>query len=122
MKKILPALALLAYGMASSQSAHVWAFRFHPFEGSYSTYGGGLGDPYAPAQEDRHMAFSIKGPMAKEMFEAMGPDLKGVCGAENGGRIRQRAEVHCSFAPKDGYQCDFGFDLTSGKSIGGSVC
>jgi hypothetical protein len=115
-------LALVACGVASSQNTHVWKLAFQPFTGIYSVYGGGLGDPYAPTQGDRHMSFSIGGPIAKEMFAAMGPDLKGVCGTENGGRIRQRAEVSCSFDSKDGYQCDFGFDLTSGRSIGGSIC
>lgn len=122
MKKLFPAFALLACGLALSQSAPGWQPVFKRFTGSYSIYGGGLGDPYAPKAGDKHMAFSVAGPIAKQMFLAMGPDLKGVCGAENGERIRQRAEVSCSFIPKNGYQCDFGFDLTTGKSIGGSIC
>ena len=122
MKKILAAAAILACGAAFSQSAKVWQFTFKPFSGTYSIYGGGLGDPYAPKVGDRNMKFSVEGQIAREMFNAMGPDLKGVCGTEDGGRIRQRAEVSCSFRAKDGYQCDFGFDLTSGRSIGGSIC
>lgn len=122
MKKLIPVFAILACGIAFSQNAPVWRPLFKPFNGTYSIYGGGLGDPYAPTRGDRHMAFAVDGPIAKEMFTAMGPDLKGVCGTENGGRIRQRADVSCSFHPKDGYHCNFGFDLTTGKSNGGSIC
>nr|WP_315398230.1 hypothetical protein [uncultured Duganella sp.] len=122
MRTLLTTFALLACGAALSQSPPGWQLILKPFKGTYSVYGGGLGDPYAPKAGDRHMAFSVEGRVAKEMFEAMGPDLKGVCGAEDGGRIRQRAEVSCSFHVKDGYHCNFGFDLTSGKSIGGSIC
>jgi hypothetical protein len=121
-KKILAAFALLAFGAAASQSPQVWQAVFRPFNGTYSIYGGGLGDPYAPKVGDRKMTFSVEGRIAREMFNAMGPDLKGVCGAEDGGRIRQRAEVSCSFHVKEGYHCDFGFDLISGRSIGGSIC
>jgi hypothetical protein len=121
-KKLLPAFTLLACGVALSQSAPSLLPVFKRFTGTYSIYGGGLGDPYAPKAGDRHMAFSVDGPLAKQMFNAMGPDLKGVCGAEDGGRIRERAEVSCSFSPNEGYHCDFGFDLTTGKSMGGSIC
>jgi hypothetical protein len=85
-------------------------------------YGGGLGDPYAPTPENKRIAFSVKGKAAKQMFDAMGPDLKNVCGAEGGTRIREKDAVSCRFSKSDGYICDFGFDLTTGKSIGGSVC
>ena len=122
MRKILAAFAILACGAAFSQSDKVGQFSLRPFTGTYAIYGGGLGDPYAPKIGDKKMKFSVDGQMAKDMFNAMGPDLKGVCGAEDGGRIRQRAEVSCSFRTQDGYHCDFGFDLTSGRSIGGSIC
>jgi hypothetical protein len=122
MKKMLAVLVLLACAIALAQGAHVWTFAYQPFKGTYAIYGGGLGDPVAPTEGNKQIAFWIKGQVAKEMFDAMGPDLKGVCGAEDGGRIRQRAEVSCSYHSKDGYHCDFGFDLTTGRSIGGSIC
>lgn len=122
MKKLLPAFGLIVCSIAISQSPQGWQPVFKRFTGTYSIYGGGLGDPYAPKAGDRHIAFSVNGPVAQQMFNAMAPDLKAVCGAEDGGRIRQRAEVSCSFHPKDGYHCNFGFDLTTGKSIGGSLC
>lgn len=122
MRKIMAAVAIVACGAAFSQSPGTWQFSFKQFTGTYAIYGGGLGDPYAPTPRDKNMKFSVNGQIAKDMFNAMGPDLKGVCGAEDGGRIRQRAEVSCSFRPEDGYHCDFGFDLNSGRSIGGSIC
>jgi len=121
-KKTATVLGLVACGLALAQSTSSWKFGHRPFKGDYSIYGGGLGDPIPPKKGDKHMAFSITGQAAKDMFNAMGPDLKGVCGTEDGGRIRQRAEVSCSYRPKDGYHCTFGFDLTTGKSIGGSIC
>jgi hypothetical protein len=30
--------------------------------------------------------------------------------------------VSCGYRSSDGYQCGFGFDLRSGKSIGGLIC
>jgi hypothetical protein len=81
-----------------------------------------LGDPVAPNQHNKNVAFSVTGRAAKQMFEAMGPDLKDVCGAGNVIQKRQRAALVCSFDPKYGYECSFGFDLVNGRSIGGSVC
>jgi hypothetical protein len=64
----------------------------------------------------------VKGQVAKKMFDAMGPDLKNVCGAEDGTRVREKDAVSCRPGKGGGHICDFGFDLTTGKSIGGSVC
>lgn len=122
MKKYTAALALAACTVALAQGVHAWTLAYAPVEGHYTIYGGGLGDPVAPSNTSRNMAFWVTGPVAKKMFDAMGPDLKDVCGAGDGNRIRQRAEVRCSYHPKYDYQCDFGFDLISGRSIGGSVC
>ena len=64
----------------------------------------------------------IRGQAAREMFNAMGSDRKNLCGIEIGGRVREREHLACRYTPSDGYQCDFGFDLATGKSIGGSIC
>jgi hypothetical protein len=122
MKKLFVAISLLACGVGLARSAHPWAFEYHPFKGEYHIYGGGLGDPTPPTKGSRNIAFSIRGPVARQMFEAMGPDLKNVCGAEDGQRIRQRAEVSCISNPQYGYSCAFGFDLKTGSSIAGSIC
>jgi hypothetical protein len=122
MKRAAVVTALLACGMTLAAEGEPWRFAFQPFTGHYSIYGGGLGDPVAPSEQSRNVAFSINGPVAKQIFEALGPDLKSACGAENGTRMRQRADLQCSYDPKNGYACTFGFDLVSGRSIGGSLC
>lgn len=122
MKKTMVVLALLACGMTLAAEQPAWRFAFQPFSGRYSIYGGGLADPTEPSKDSRNIAFSVNGQVAKQMFDAMGPDLKDTCGTEDGTRMRQRAELACSYSPQAGYQCTFGFDLANGRSIGGSVC
>jgi hypothetical protein len=58
------------------------------------------------------------------MFNAMGPDKADTCGGEPGARFRSRDEdrIVCSRSREGRYTCQFGFDLRSGKSIGGSIC
>ncbi len=122
MKRISGALILLAAGAAMGQGANAWNWVLRTADTKYVIYGGGLGDTYAPAPGDTHIAFYVRGAAAKEMFTAMGPDKKSECGIERGGRVREKDHVACRYRPSDGYQCDFGFDLVLGKSIGGSIC
>lgn len=122
MKKGAAAIALLAFGFTMATEKHPWRFVFQPFSGHYSIYGGSLGDPVAPNNRSRNIAFTVTGQAARQMFDAMAPDLKDACGTESGLRIRQRAELICSYDKKYGYECNFGFDLIDGRSIGGSIC
>ena len=69
-----------------------WATR--PAEVKYLIYGGDPGGTYKPVPNDVHVVFYVRG----------------------------KEHVACRYRPSVGYQCDFGFDLTSGKSIGGSIC
>ena len=121
--KYLFFLALpLIFGVGLAQSAQKWQFSYQQFKGHYVIYDGALGDPLPPAGKNKSIAFQIDGKAARQMFEAMGPDLRNTCGAEDETRLRQRAHLNCSYHPRDGHHCDFGFDLLSGHSIGGSVC
>jgi len=122
MKKIFAALALMACGAALARGAHPWAFEYRPFTGSYNIFGGTLSEQVPPTKRSKNIAYYVKGAVAKQMFEAMGPDLKDVPGADGEQRIRQRAHVNCSFSPRDGYSCSFGFDLITGTSIAGTEC
>jgi hypothetical protein len=122
MRKIVAILVLLTCGAGLARSAQLWKFEYRPFKGEYHVYGGTLGEETEPTKRSRNIAYHVSGPVAQQMFDAMGPDLKDVCGAEGGQRIRQRAEVSCSFHPKDGYSCSFGFDLITGRSIAGIQC
>lgn len=105
-----------------AQSAQKWMFSYQPVQGHYVIYGGELGDPLPPTSKDKRIAFQIDGKAAKQLFDAMGPDLRNACGTEDESRLRQRAHLSCSYHPRDGYHCDFGFDLLTGHSIGGSIC
>lgn len=122
MKRILAVVLFLVLSVATAESAQKWIFSYQPVKGRYVIYGGGLGDPFPPTNKDKRIAFWIEGKAAKQLFDAMGPDLRNTCGAETDSRLRQRAHLSCSYHPRDGYHCDFGFDLRTGHSIGGSVC
>jgi hypothetical protein len=93
-------------------------------EGVYRVYGGGLGDPVAPTAKDKKVMFSITGDAARELFDALGPDKKDVCTEGSGTRVRGRDNDNlvCLRSANGEYSCNFGFDLRSGKSIGGIVC
>ena len=108
--------------VALAHGTEVWEWAIRPAEVKYAIYGGDVGDVNAPTPNDVRVAFYVRGRAAKEMFEAMGPDRKSECGIEKGGRVRVKEHVACSYRPSDGYQCDFGFNLRSGKSSGGSIC
>jgi hypothetical protein len=123
MKKTVAMLGttvLLSLGYAAEQ-AH-WPAPYKSFKGEYTIYSGDLGDQQAPTQGDRKLSFIIEGQAAKEIFNAMPPDDKQTCSGEKGARSRSKEKVWCTFNPGDGYTCYFGFDLRTGKSIGGGIC
>ena len=91
---------------------------------SYRIYGGGLGDPTAPKSNDKKVAFSIKDNAARQIFDAIGPDQHDPCTEGSGMRVRHKDHEHltCTLSKQNDYVCSCGFDLVSGKSIGGSIC
>ncbi|MDY0974543.1 hypothetical protein SOM61_06185 [Massilia sp. CFBP9012] len=97
---------------------------YKPATVSYWLYGGGLGDPIPPKANDKKIAFSIEGEAAQQIFDAIGPDKHDACTEGSGTRFRARDNENLSCTrSKDGdYVCNFGFDLVTGKSIGGSIC
>lgn len=92
--------------------------------GVYRIYGGGLGDPGPPTSKDAKVMFSIDGKAAKALFKKLGPDVKDACTEGTGTRVRakDKGNLMCMRAPDGEYSCNFGFDLRTGKSIGGAVC
>lgn len=95
---ILVSAVVACWGVVHVQQASHPEFK--RFKGSYMTYSLGLGDPAPANSSDAKIAFAVSGDAARKMFDAMSPDIL-----------------------KDGtYHCNFGFDLRTGKSIGGSVC
>lgn len=122
MKRFALVLLLVAASAAFSKGTQAWEWLQRPAETKYVIYGGELGDTVAPTRDNVRVAFYIRGQAAKEMFQAMGPDKKSACGVGEGMRIREKDNLACLYRPKEGYQCDFGFDLRTGKSVGGSIC
>lgn len=116
--------ALFFASVSSANESRDWEFIHKPITGQYGIYGGGLGDPVAPGKSDSKIAISIEGKMAKEMFDAMGPDVKDACTEGTGDRVREKdnGNLSCMRTRKGEYFCNFGFDLRTGKSIGGVVC
>lgn len=115
---VIVALPCFAIARAPEQGSH------KKMVGSYRVYGGALGDPLPPSAADKKIMFSIEGSAAREMFDAIGPDVKDACTDQTGIRSRQRdhENLSCQRSAKGEYSCNFGFDLRSGKSIGGIVC
>jgi hypothetical protein len=92
--------------------------------GNYMIYSGGIGDPQNSIRNEKKIAIEIDGKAAKEIFNAIGPDVPDVCGASADLRIRKKNDgaLSCSRSFRGEYRCHIGFDLQSGKSIGGVVC
>jgi len=112
--------SMLSLAFASQEND--WSAPYRPFKGEYSLYSGSLGDQQAPTAKDRKVSFIIIGKPARELFDSMAPDDKVTCGAGRGMRSRTKGQLWCTFEQSDGYTCYFGFDLRSGKSIGGGIC
>lgn len=98
----------------------VWEYAHRPFAGSYVLYGGLPGEARRPTPGDTKLAINLTDNAAKEMFDALGPDLQSSCAIKDL-RVRQREMLLCRYRPKDGYWCSVGFDLSTGLSIGGSI-
>jgi hypothetical protein len=101
-----------------------WQLDYKTITGDYGIYGGNIGDPVAPQKNNIKIAFEITGDVAKEMFEAMGPDIKDMCTEGYGYRVRAKDKdnLRCQLTKEGEYTCNFGFNLRTGKSIGGSAC
>ncbi|NHZ98927.1 hypothetical protein [Massilia sp. CCM 8734] len=123
MKRTMRVAVLLALATSSSV-LHATDTGHKKFSGVYRTYSGGLGDSGPSTPGDAKVMFSIDGEAARDMFNAMGKDVKDTCTEGSGTRVRMKdhQRLVCSRSKQGEYSCNFGFDLKSGKSIGGSVC
>ncbi|WP_332879095.1 hypothetical protein [Massilia sp. S19_KUP03_FR1] len=93
-----------------------------PLKADYVIYSGDLGEQKPPTKTDRKISINVTGQSAKDIFDSIGPDLKAGCTTENGDRERRKGTVWCFYLPGSGYECYFGFDLRTGKSIDGGEC
>lgn len=117
---ILPCSLIATLAIADE----LWTPVYKKLNGTYLIYGGELGDTFKPTPDNKKIAIAIEGPGAKSLFDAIGPDIKNICGTEDGTRIREKdnGSLACSRSKRGEYQCHFGFDLRTGKSIGGIIC
>ena len=117
---ILFSLLVAAFSVIAGE----WVFSYHPASAKYAIYGNSLGEPVKPSIDDSKIAFEVTGSAAKEIFDAIAPDRPDQCSSEKGTRFRSRDDekLSCVRSKKGEYSCYFGFDLKSGKSIGGSIC
>lgn len=113
---------LAGLSLAYAGEKNDW-WQYKSFKGSYLIYSGSLGEEQPPTSKDRKVSFNIAGPLAKEMFDSMYPDVKEQerCSSDKDYRERNKGEVSC-IHDHDGYKCFFGFDLRTGKTISGAIC
>jgi hypothetical protein len=114
-------VALYAQAQPSVKKPETWDGRPKPLKGDYQMYGGTLSEALPPTTKDRKVAFMFTGPLAKELFGQIGPDVKMSCSDAAGYRERRRGDLMCTH-DEDGYSCYFGLNVPTGKSINGAIC
>lgn len=124
MKHFVAMVAILVAAHALAEDTSKWTGKNKPLaNATYLVYSGEPGDRGPPTSADRKLAVAIRGQAAKEIFDSIGPDVKGVsCSAEDGERMRRKGEVWCSYMPSDGYMCFLGFNLRTGEPHSGGTC
>jgi hypothetical protein len=128
LKKIPIVFAGLCGLFVVQNAGAVWESAHTAFSGTYMVYGGypDAKEARAPSPGDTKVAFLVTGNPAKEVFEAIGPKREIGCPKRGDIRIRERESVLCRHHRQHGYSCNFGFDLSTGLSIGsvtgGAIC
>jgi hypothetical protein len=124
MKKLLVlASACVLSAAYAGDDAKGWYEKYKPLKASYLIYAGEPDERSAPTKTDRELAIIVEGNAAKEIFDSLYPDAKGVsCTTEPGERLRRKGDVWCSYRPSDGYRCFMGFNLRNGQSNSGASC
>ena len=111
--------------LVQASTAKPWDGTYTSYKGHYLIYSNALDEKQPPTPDDKKMALMVEGALAKEMFNAIGPDLKEACGTSSRLRIRAKGDVECTHdkdTPSSPYACRFGLNLRTGKSIPGSTC
>jgi hypothetical protein len=120
MKKLLLVAGVCALSVAYATD---WQEKYKPLNATYLIYSGEPGERAAPTTADRKIAVIVTGGPAKEIFDSLYPDAKGVtCTTEKGERLRRKDDVWCSYRPSNGYKCFMGFNLRNGQPHSGASC
>lgn len=118
------ALAVVASLSHAADPSGLWK----PFVATYKVHSGMVADRTAPTNAERFLTISVEGKPAKEIFDAIGPDLKTTCGGDNGDRERSKKGTSCIYTDadkhtKDGpYRCWIGVNLKTGDTIQTVAC
>lgn len=96
------------------------------FSGRYTIFSGDqVAGREAPTPTDRKLAIAVKGQVAKDLFDSIGPDVEPTCSGEDGDRSRRKQGVQCTYHAKgaaQGYRCWIGIDLRTGRSAAVVSC
>lgn len=114
--------AFLLLPLAHAAEKREGRFMAKPLKGDYYLYGGSIGDETPPTPKDRKLSIMLTGPLAKELFDHIGPDVKDACGVGPDQRERNRGDLLCLWTKEEGYSCYIGLDARTGKSTAGIVC
>lgn len=122
--RLLSRLLVISFITTANFSAAAEPSPHRKITGVYRIYGGELVDSVAPTVGDRKIMFSVDSKIAREIFDAIGPDVKDACTELGKDRVRKKDNENlvCVRTEKGKYFCNFGFDLRTGKSIGGIAC
>lgn len=121
---IVSIAAFLYTTVHSAESRDEGRYGAKPLKGDYYVYGGTLGEMTPPTQKDRKVSFMLTGPLAKDLFNQLGPDVRkdNACSSSTDYRERRRGDLDCVFTKSGGYVCYLGLNVRDGKSMIGSIC
>jgi hypothetical protein len=87
--------------------------------GWYDFYSGSPGELGEPTAKDTKLHITVTGALAARMFRELGPRAQIKASCPEGSVSRERDQLSCTREASGQTTCDFGFDMRSGKSIGG---
>jgi hypothetical protein len=124
MKKLVLVASICVLSAAyAGDDAAGWSGEYKPLKATYLIHSGEPGERAAPTKADRKIAIIVTGDPAKEVFDSLYPDAKGItCTTEKGERLRRKDDVWCSYRPSNGYRCFMGFNLRNGQPHSGASC
>jgi hypothetical protein len=92
------------------------------FSGEYAFYSGSLAERALPTRRDAKVWMEISGVAASRMYGYLGPAAK-IDSCSDTDEARSRDKLVCFRSKGTGsVTCHFGFDMRSGKAIGGVIC